>query len=246
MADLDLEAEYNKPPARAGSPLRSVRGWQAASIAYRKKARVPISTSHMARGERQRYDLFYAGAANAPLVVYIHGGYWQRGERQDNSFVAPRVERGWRRRGASVVFAVPVRVGDADRRGTAAVPGGAVEAKRKKHPVVIGHSAGGSSDGGSMGGDPTGARWAGRAGPNLGAQRLRHQRPSSIWRRSFPPASTTWPGMDAQTAAAASPPALAGAAQGRRTLVAAVGGDESSEFHRQGARGCGHLGARRP
>ncbi len=50
--------------------------------------------------QRQRFDLFRpAGEGPWPLLVFIHGGYWQLGSKDDWAFLAP----GWMRR--SVAFA---------------------------------------------------------------------------------------------------------------------------------------------
>ncbi len=38
--------------------------------------------------ERQRFDLFRCGKANAPLLVFIHGGYWQRNHKDMFSAMA--------------------------------------------------------------------------------------------------------------------------------------------------------------
>ena len=44
---------------------------------------------------RQAIDLFLPRARAAPLLVFIHGGYWQSRDRKDFSFVAgPLLERG--------------------------------------------------------------------------------------------------------------------------------------------------------
>ena len=42
----------------------------------------------MASRERERLDLFPSGAKQAPLFVFIHGGYWQRNEKETFAFVA--------------------------------------------------------------------------------------------------------------------------------------------------------------
>ena len=39
-------------------------------------------------GERQKLDYFACGKAQAPLFVFLHGGYWQRNSRDMFSFVA--------------------------------------------------------------------------------------------------------------------------------------------------------------
>ena len=57
------------------------------AAAYRLAGDTQLNQRYGSR-ERQRYDLFRAADADAPLAVYIHGGYWQRGDRKDYSFVA--------------------------------------------------------------------------------------------------------------------------------------------------------------
>ena len=39
-------------------------------------------------GEKNKIDLFRCGKTNAPLYVFVHGGYWQRGDKSIYSFVA--------------------------------------------------------------------------------------------------------------------------------------------------------------
>jgi acetyl esterase/lipase len=47
----------------------------------------PGSTSYGARS-RARLDYFPCGKKQAPLFVFIHGGYWQRNEKETFAFVA--------------------------------------------------------------------------------------------------------------------------------------------------------------
>lgn len=52
-------------------------------------------------GERNEHlDVFPAEAANAPVLVYVHGGYWRALDKRDASFVAPTFTR----EGACVVI----------------------------------------------------------------------------------------------------------------------------------------------
>src|SRR5215475_6327822 len=83
---LDYEVEYNNR-LRVPEHVEINARWQAASAAYRAIARAALDQPY-GPGERNRYDLFLAGEAHAPLVVYIHGGYWQRGDREDYAFLA--------------------------------------------------------------------------------------------------------------------------------------------------------------
>src|SRR5262249_47181048 len=57
------------------------------AMAYRLAGGTTLNQAY-GSGERHRYDLFSAADKEAPLVVYIHGGYWQRGDRKDYSFIA--------------------------------------------------------------------------------------------------------------------------------------------------------------
>ena len=140
MPTLDLEAEYNNRQRVPEHPQINAR-WSAASVAYRQTAKADLDQPYGPK-ERHRYDLFRAGDAKAPLAVYIHGGYWQRGDRKDYSFVAQALNA------AGIDVALPsyslcpdVSVMDivAELRLCLA----AIWQKTKKHPVVTGHSAGG-------------------------------------------------------------------------------------------------------
>ena len=39
-------------------------------------------------GEQDKLDIFRSGKPNAPLFIFVHGGYWQRGDKSIYSFVA--------------------------------------------------------------------------------------------------------------------------------------------------------------
>ena len=141
MAALDLEAEYNnrkRVPAHAEHAAR----WQAASAAYRQAAKGAELDLAYGPSERNRYDLFRAGDPKAPLVVYIHGGYWQRGDRKDYSFLAKELNA------AGIDVALPSytlcpAASVMDIIGELRACLIAIWRKTGKHPVVTGHSAGG-------------------------------------------------------------------------------------------------------
>jgi arylformamidase len=222
---LDYEAEYNnrrRVPEHAAIAAR----WQAASAAYRRAARAELDQPYGA-GARQRYDLFHAGPANAPLVVYIHGGYWQRGDREDYAFVAQALNAA----GADVALpsyslcpAVSVlQIVDELRLCLAALWG-----KTKKHPLVIGHSAGGHLAAAMLATD-----WSKIAG--VPADLVHAACPISGVFELAPLIATSINdavGLDRQSAEAASPLLWPAPPKGC-AMVAAVGGEESGEFHRQ-------------
>jgi arylformamidase len=88
-----LDAQYN---LRAAVPehLTYFARYEAESAALRARwpARLDLSYGPT---PRQAIDLFLPAKPGAPLLVFIHGGYWQSRDRKDFSFVAgPFLERG--------------------------------------------------------------------------------------------------------------------------------------------------------
>jgi arylformamidase len=83
-----LDAAYNNSEAVAESPQWLAR-WRARSAVLRGAALqgglldLPYGTR-----PRARLDYFRAGASEPPLFVFIHGGYWQRNDKDMFAFVA--------------------------------------------------------------------------------------------------------------------------------------------------------------
>ncbi|WP_272011440.1 alpha/beta hydrolase [Roseovarius sp. ZX-A-9] len=63
------------------------QSWAERSAALRKNATVKLDRRY-GPGEKDLMDLFLCGEKEAPLFVFIHGGYWQRGDKAMYSFVA--------------------------------------------------------------------------------------------------------------------------------------------------------------
>src|SRR5215468_6593730 len=115
--------------------------WSLLSTAYRLAGETRLNQPYGSR-ERLRYDLFYARDKDAPLIVYIHGGYWQRGDRKDYSFVARELNAN------GITVAIPsyslcptvsvMEIGDEIQLCLAEL-----WKQTKKRPTVIGHEAGG-------------------------------------------------------------------------------------------------------
>jgi arylformamidase len=222
---IDNELEYNNR-LRIPDYLDIVARWRAESAAGRHAARAALDQPY-GPGERQRYDLFHAGEPGAPLLVFIHGGYWQLGAREDVGFVA----RALNAAGIDVAIpsyslcpAVPVMAIVDDMRRCMA----ALWYATGKRPVVIGHSAGGHLTAAMLATD-----WSRL--PDVPADLVRTGCAISGVFEMAPLIPTTMNRalrLDPETAAAASPvfwpPPPAG-----RTLVAAVGAEETPEFHRQ-------------
>jgi arylformamidase len=80
-----LDAAYNNGAAVRNS-AEIVKDWQARSDRLRN-ARAATLDLRYGPAERNRIDLFEAGK-RAPLVVFIHGGYWQNRCKELFSFLA--------------------------------------------------------------------------------------------------------------------------------------------------------------
>ena len=83
--DAVLEAQYNNRALVPDHPAVMAR-WKAESEAAR--AAHPPQVLKYSPGERERIDWFDAGDG-APVVVFLHGGYWQALDASWFSFVAP-------------------------------------------------------------------------------------------------------------------------------------------------------------
>ena len=85
MTRQALDAAYNNSAAVADSP-RILAGWQARSDEMRA-SRPDFLDLRYGDAERNRIDLFEAGKG-APLLAFIHGGYWQMRAKEQFSFLA--------------------------------------------------------------------------------------------------------------------------------------------------------------
>lgn len=98
--DEQLEAQYNLRALRPDYNDKVVPGWRARSQAYRQSSVCKLDVRY-GKAERQTLDFFAApDAGNRPTLVYFHGGYWQRGDKSDFSFIA----ESFNKHGVSVVF----------------------------------------------------------------------------------------------------------------------------------------------
>jgi arylformamidase len=62
--------------------------WQNASATARAQLKSSLDVPY-GDGLGETLDIFPAKDANAPVVVFIHGGYWRSLDKSDHSFVAP-------------------------------------------------------------------------------------------------------------------------------------------------------------
>ncbi len=64
-----------------------VAGWVSESARARASLACDLDVAYGA-GTAERLDIFPAGTAGAPVMVFIHGGYWRSMDKSDNSFPA--------------------------------------------------------------------------------------------------------------------------------------------------------------
>lgn len=81
-----LSRAYDNTGAVADSAAR-LSGWRARSAELRALHPYELDLAY-GPAERNRIDLFRSGAEDAPLFVFIHGGYWIRNARQDFACMA--------------------------------------------------------------------------------------------------------------------------------------------------------------
>ncbi|MBV8409611.1 MAG: alpha/beta hydrolase [Alphaproteobacteria bacterium] len=94
MSRAERDAAYNNSNAVKNSPeLNAAR--EAQSMAFRK-AHPEHLDLHYGPRERNMWDLFPARDPNAPCIVFVHGGYWQRNSREQfANLIAGPFEHGW-------------------------------------------------------------------------------------------------------------------------------------------------------
>lgn len=81
MDRATLDAAYdNNTAAVSDSQAYRARWWQT-SAAVRAEPRSRLNLRYGSRS-RATLDYFPGGVAQSPLFVFIHGGYWQRNEKE--------------------------------------------------------------------------------------------------------------------------------------------------------------------
>ena len=94
----ELEYQYNPRVSVPEFPeLAKARSAQARKVRESAKSwlNIPYGNSR-----RETLDIYAADKAGGPVLVYIHGGYWRSGTKEDNANFVPAFTR----RGATVVL----------------------------------------------------------------------------------------------------------------------------------------------
>ncbi|HEV7576015.1 MAG TPA: alpha/beta hydrolase [Caldimonas sp.] len=228
-----FDVQYNNR-ARIPDHLAILREWDERSHHARASLKCKLDLAY-GDDASERLDVFTPRASGAPVLVYLHGGYWRALDKRDQSFVAPPFVAA----GAMVVlpnYALCPAVGIehivlqlvqalAWVRRHAAEHGG-----DPARIVVAGHSAGGH-----LAAMMLSCRWQ-AVGADLPADLVRSALAVSgvfdLEPLRHAPFLAPDLNLDAATARRLSPVALP-APRGR--LVAVVGAGESEEFLRQNA-----------
>jgi len=86
MTQAALDSAYNNMAAVSDSAER-VASWTARSAELRARHGAELDIAYGPK-PRNRFDVFRCGRPDAPLVVFIHGGWWQRNSKEVFSCVA--------------------------------------------------------------------------------------------------------------------------------------------------------------
>lgn len=223
-----LEREYATVAAVPDYPAIEA-GWAERMV--QALAQHPPTVVSYGEGERRAIDLYLPpGVSDPPVLIWLHGGYWQRRHRREFAWIATP----WRARGVAVALpgyplcpevTLSALVDDV-RSAVALLWREASALGLSRRWVVGGHSAGGH-----LAAMLAATDWAERGVADL---RFRAVLPSSGLFDLAPLLGTSHNralGLDLADATRLSPILLA-PAEGTR-LLAAVGGAESGEFRRQ-------------
>ncbi len=145
LSQAERDAAYDNNGAVADSPAL-IEKRNTGSAAYRKAHPAGLDIPYGPK-ERNRFDLYPAKNADAPCLVFIHGGYWQRNSREDfATFMAGVQAHGWSAALPGYSLAPDVKLGDIVAEIHAALDW--LQSEGPKHgisgPVILsGWSAGG-------------------------------------------------------------------------------------------------------
>ncbi len=220
---MDLNAQYNNR-ALVPDHQQVIDGWQRDAGSFRQQAGGALGISYGAH-ERHAYDLFGEVAGDAPIVMFVHGGYWQGLDRSFFSHMAAGPgTHGFAVAVPSYRLAPEVGVGDIidDVRACCLH----LWQAHGRKLVVVGHSAGGHLAACMLATD-----WTAHGAPSdlvvsgMGLSGLYDLRPLMA---TYVNDALK---LDEEAARTASPLGWPVPAHGR--FEAWVGGDESREYHRQ-------------
>ena len=83
-----LDAQYNNR-VRVADSMAQLAKWAEASALARERSPNKMLDVRYGDGPSETLDVFPATAPDAPVLIYVHGGYWRALDKSDFSFVAP-------------------------------------------------------------------------------------------------------------------------------------------------------------
>ncbi|HYZ23108.1 MAG TPA: alpha/beta hydrolase [Rhodopila sp.] len=94
LSQAERDAAYNNTEAVADSSVLNAAREVASSV-FRSTNPMHLDLRY-GRRERNTWDLFPVADPDAPCLVFIHGGYWQRNSKEQfSNFIAGPRARGW-------------------------------------------------------------------------------------------------------------------------------------------------------
>ncbi|HSC65319.1 MAG TPA: alpha/beta hydrolase [Caldimonas sp.] len=228
-----FDAQYNNR-ARIPEHPAILREWDERSHHARASLACTLDVAYGA-APSERLDVFAPRSPDAPVLVYIHGGYWRALDKRDQSFVAlPFVAAGAMVVLPNYALCPAVRIDDIVLQLVQALAWTWRHAGEhggdRSRIVVAGHSAGGH-----LAAMMLACRWQ-QVAPDLPADLVKSALAVSGVFELEPLRHAPFLAGDLNLDAASArrlSPALMPAPPGR--LVAVVGADESEEFRRQNA-----------
>jgi len=83
----EFESQYNLRLGRPDYEETVIPDWVTRSETARASLNCSLDVRY-GDGEKQKFDVFNCDDVSAPVLVYFHGGYWQRGDKSIYSFLA--------------------------------------------------------------------------------------------------------------------------------------------------------------
>lgn len=83
-----LDDQYNNRLRVPDFVDRHVLPWQAASVRVQHEKACVLDVAY-GSAVSDTLDIFPAGGARQPVLVFLHGGYWRSLDKKDHSFLAP-------------------------------------------------------------------------------------------------------------------------------------------------------------
>jgi arylformamidase len=87
LSRQEIEEQYMLRNTRPGYETIDIPRWKKLSTGFRAKSSSNLDIVYGSR-PRNKLDLFYPNKTRKGFVLYIHGGYWQRGDKSVYSFIA--------------------------------------------------------------------------------------------------------------------------------------------------------------